>query len=278
MTAVSARALAALALAGLVACAAPTAPPPPPPPALPPAAGPAATTAASALAPTGTLRVGVYLGSPTSLVRTADGLSVGVAVDLGRELAQQLGVPHRLVEYPRLAAVLEALKTGDVDFTVTNASAARAKEMRFSPPLVALELGVLALPASPVRSIADLDRSGIRVGVAQGSSSQAALTKRLTQASVVAAPNLQAAAEMLRRGDIDCFATNKAILHEMADGLPGASILPGRWGEEHLAIAIPIAHEAGLPEVVRFADAVRADGRVQRAAQRAGLRGALALP
>jgi len=52
-----------------------------------------------ALAPTGVLRVGVYLGSPTSLVRDAKtGQSHGVAFALCHALGQQLGVPVQVVE------------------------------------------------------------------------------------------------------------------------------------------------------------------------------------
>ena len=41
-----------------------------------------------ALAPSGVLRVGVYLGSPTSWVKDPkSGESVGIALDLGKELA-----------------------------------------------------------------------------------------------------------------------------------------------------------------------------------------------
>src|SRR5882672_2309417 len=53
-----------------------------------------------ALAPTGKLRVGVYPGSPFSLMRDpATGETRGVAVELGRELAKRLGVPFEMVEY-----------------------------------------------------------------------------------------------------------------------------------------------------------------------------------
>ena len=80
-----------------------------------------------ALAPTGKLRVGVYPGSPTSLVKEAPASEArGVSVDIGKELARRLGVPYEQVEFPRVAAVLEALKAGQVDFTVTNATPARA--------------------------------------------------------------------------------------------------------------------------------------------------------
>jgi len=79
----------------------------------------------NALAPTGTLRVGVYPGSPTSLVKAADGTPAGVAHDLGQLLGQEIGVPVQLVQFDRVAQVVDALKAGQVDFTFTNASSRR---------------------------------------------------------------------------------------------------------------------------------------------------------
>ena len=61
-----------------------------------------------ALAPTGVLRVGVYPGSPTSLVRDPKtGKSAGVALELGQALGKQLGVPVQVVEFSRLSLVLD---------------------------------------------------------------------------------------------------------------------------------------------------------------------------
>jgi polar amino acid transport system substrate-binding protein len=226
------------------------------------------------LAPTGNLRVGVYPGSPTSLVRDAPaGEARGVSVDIGRELARRLGVPYEQVEFPRIAVVLEALQAGQVDFTVTNATPARAADMNFTAPLVELELGYLVVPGSRVTSIADVDKAGIKVGVSQGSTSQATLTRQLRNAVVVSAPTLKAAGEMLASGQVDTFATNKGILFEMADELRGARVLDGRWGLEELAIAIPKGREAGMDYVRGFADDVKAQGLVRRATERAGLRG-----
>jgi len=227
----------------------------------------------SPVAPTGTLRVGVYPGSPTSLVRDAAGQARGITVELGDELGRRLGVPVQRIEFPRLAAVLEALRNGAVDFTVTNASPARARDMAFSPPLLSLELGVLALPGSRVSSAVTMDQAGGRIGVSQGSSSQAALGQRLKQSRVVPAASLAEARQMLSRGEIDAFATNKGILFEMADALPGARVLDGAWGAEHLAIAIPLGREAALDEIRRFAADVTASGLLRGAAERAGLRG-----
>jgi polar amino acid transport system substrate-binding protein len=238
-------------------------------------APPSAPAAArSVLAPTGALRVGVYPGSPTSMVRTAGSSEMrGVSVDLGRELGQRLGVPVAIVEFQRVAEVIEALKASRVDFTITNATPARAADVDFTAPLIALELGYLSLPGSPVQTIESVDRPGLRIGVSQGSSSHATLPRLLRHATVVPAPSLQVAGQMLTAGELDAFATNKGILFELADTLPGARVLPGRWGVEHLAIGIPKGREAGMAWLREFAEQARASGSVRRAAERAGLRG-----
>jgi polar amino acid transport system substrate-binding protein len=229
------------------------------------------------LAPTGTLRVGVYAGSPTSLVRGPGvGEMRGVTVDIGRALAQRLGVPVDFVVLERVPEIIDALKAGRVDFTITNASPARARDVDFTPPLIGIESGYLVAAASPLRVLADIDRAGVRVGVTQGSTSQSVLSRDLTQARMVVAPSVSAATQMLRLGELDAFATNKAILFEMADQLPGARVLGGRWGMEQLAIAVPQGRTAAAPWLQAFAADVTAKGLVQQAAQRAGLRGTVA--
>ncbi len=233
-----------------------------------------------ALAPTGTLRVAVYPGSPTSMVRAAGSEEMrGLSVELGRELAQRLGVPAQVLVFDRVAEVVVALKEGRADFTVTNATPARAQDLDFTPPLLALELGYLVLPGSPVQSLSDVDRPGMRIGVTLGSSSQTTLTRELRQARVVTAPSLRAAGEMLQRSEIDAYATNKAVLFELADTLPRARIFEGRWGLEQLAIAVPKSRGAAAAEYLRgFAQAMRDEGLVRAASARAGLRGTAELP
>jgi polar amino acid transport system substrate-binding protein len=227
-----------------------------------------------ALAPTGVLRVGVYLGSPTSWVRDPrTGASHGVAFELGHALGQTLGVPVQVVSYPRVAEVIEGLKRADVDMTFTNATASRAKEVDFTPPLVQLELGVLVPAHSRIQSFADVDRAGVRLGVSQGSSSQGVLGQRLKQANLVPVASLDVAQLLLQRGDLEAFATNKGILFELSEKVPGAQVLNDRWGVENLAIAIPKGREAGRAYLNDFAQARVREGDVKRMSERAGLRG-----
>ena len=239
-----------------------------------PVTAPVTAQVRNTLAPTGTLRVAVYVGSPTSMVIDArSGQKVGVAVELGREMAQRLGVPLELKEFQRVAEVLDALKTGQADFTFTNATAERAQLLDFTAPLVDLELGYLVPATSPLQNLDDIDQAGRRVGVSQGSSSQGTLTRSFKQAQVVPVASLKAGAAMLTAGQLDAFATNKAVLFEMADSLPGARVLSGRWGLEHLAMAVPKGREAGLAFVREMAHDVQAKGQLAAIITRAGLRG-----
>jgi polar amino acid transport system substrate-binding protein len=240
------------------------------------AQSPGTTDFKKILAPTGRLRVAVYPGSPTSMIEdSATGGRKGVTFEVGEALAKRLGVPFEPVVVQRAAEAADALKSGAADFTITNATPARAKDLIFPATVLDLELGYLALTGSPVSSIDNVDRSGIRIGVAEGSTSQATLTREFKNATVVPAPSLAAAADMLSKKTIDAFATNKAILFEMSDTVKGSRVLDGRWGFEHLAMAIPKGREAASGYVAKFADDVRAQGFIKRAVERAGLRGAV---
>jgi polar amino acid transport system substrate-binding protein len=228
------------------------------------------------LAPKGKLRVGVYFGSPTSMVRDGKTNEIhGLSFDLGKELAKRLDVPFEQVSYQRISDVLEGMKAGDVDFTVSNSTPARAATVTFSQTLLTIELGYLVTATSPITTIADIQKPGLRIGVTQGSTSQGTIPKLLPNATVVPAQNYKRGIEMLEGGEIDTYATNKPTLFEMSDQMPGSRILEGRWGEEHLAVAIPRDHEAALEFIHRFVEDVQTSGLLAQAVERSGLRGAV---
>jgi polar amino acid transport system substrate-binding protein len=230
-----------------------------------------------ALAPSGKLRVVVYSGSPFSLVRNpVSGEMKGIAVELGKALAMRLGVPYEQVEFRRPAEIYEALKAGQIDVTIVNATPERADQFAWSPPLMLIELGFLAAAGFPVTTPADIDRPGVRVGVTQGGTMNSVLARELKNATVVPAATLKNGIEMLAQHKIDAYATNKANLFEMSDALPGSRVLDGRWGIEHLAMAIPKGRDAGFAYMRTFVEDANSDGLVARAAARVALRGVAA--
>lgn len=228
-----------------------------------------------ALAPSGVLRVGLYRGSPTSVIEGATPRDAkGVAYDLGRQLAAALGVPCETVIYPANAPLLEALEAGKVDVVFTNATAERARHMDFSQPFMSVEKSLLVPPGSPLRTLAAANRAGLKVGVSRGSSTSEELSKIYPAMSTQPIDTLRHAAQMLADRRIDAFATNDAILYQMSDGVPGSRVLPGHWGMETFAAGIPKGRQAGMPFLRRFMSQAQADGSIARAIERAGLRGA----
>jgi polar amino acid transport system substrate-binding protein len=228
------------------------------------------------LAPTGSLRVGVYRGSPTSMIiDPATGQTHGLAYDLGQEFARRLNVPIQYVTFQRVADIVTGIKNNEVDFTVTHATPVRAEDVSFSPHLISVELGYLVPAKSSIGGVEELDRPGVRIGVTKGSTSERTLPAKFKNAKIVAAENVRVAIEMLNRGELDSYATNKPTLFEMSDSMPGARVLDGNWGLEHMAIAIPKGREQALSFVGDFVREVQTDGLLEKIQQQAGLRGAV---
>ncbi len=226
------------------------------------------------LAPGGALKVGLYPGTPTSILQapvTAE--SRGVGYELGKELARRLGVPFEPVVFAKNADVLDAVKNGTIDVAFTNASAARARDMDFTAPYLEIELGFLVPAGSTIASMDDVDRPDVRVAVTEKSSSDEHFSSTLKEAVVVRAATVKIGIDMLASGAASTYTTNKPTLYEMAEALPGARVLAGRWGVERHAIALPKGRAAGLQFAEQFAEAAKSEGLVKAAVKRAGLRG-----
>ena len=229
---------------------------------------------AKLLAPSGSLRVGIYPGSPTSMVTDAAGTPHGLAYDLGGELAKWLGVPIDYVRFQRVADIVTAIHDGQVDFTMTNATPARASEVTFTQPVLAIELGFLVPANSPIGKVEDIDKPGVKIGVTKGSTSERTLPAKFKNATVVPAESVKVAIAMFGSSEIDVYATNKPTLFEMSDQMQGAKILDGNWGAEHMAIAIPKGREDALPLLNRFVAEEQSSGTLDTIQRQAGLRGA----
>lgn len=226
------------------------------------------------IAPSGALRVGLYPGSPNSFI---PGLTPeadkGVGYELGRALAQRLGIAFKPVMYKMNGDVLAAARANQVDFLLANATPTRAAYLAFTQPVLKIEQGYLASAHSNITHIEFIDRPEITVGVSAGSTSESVLPQILKHARIFAVQNLQEAAEKISTGELDAFATNKAILFELCDQLAGSHVLEGAWGIEKISIGIPIERHIALPYIQGFADEMQNNLFIKQAAARAGLRG-----
>ena len=117
------------------------------------------------LAPGGVLRVGVYGRSRYSMQADGQGGQLGLAHDLGVELARWLGTPLELVEFGSPARVLEALRSEEVDVTLAPLADARRLGLDATLPLLNSPLGSLALviPRGRQSGMAYLSRYALTV-------------------------------------------------------------------------------------------------------------------
>jgi len=235
--------------------------------------------ARQALAPTGRLRVGLQLGSPHNVIRdSASGDMKGVGFDLGKELARRMGVPFEPITYPSVGALLDAGKTGAWDVAFVGFSPARAKDWDFTALHMEVEFGYLVPAGSSISTMADVDRSGIRVAVQEKSQPDIFVSRTLKQAEVVRAPSLAATVEMLKSRRADAIFSIKPSLFEASNQLPGSRVLEGRPGIDPHAMVIPKGRDLGVAYARKFIEDAKSEGLVKAAIERVGMRGAAVAP
>jgi polar amino acid transport system substrate-binding protein len=118
-----------------------------------------------ALAPTGKLRVGLNLRR-SFLVKqdAATGEVTGMAVDFSRVLAGRLNITVELVLYPDVGPLVEGAHAGAWDIAFLGIDPARSDVMEFTAPYIEVDNTYLVPVNSPIHTLADADRSGVRIG------------------------------------------------------------------------------------------------------------------
>lgn len=227
-----------------------------------------------ALAPTGKLRVGLLLGDSTQAMKdAASGEIKGVGFDLGRELARRMSVPFEPILYPSIGALLDNGKTGAWDVAFIGLTPARAKEWDFAEAHLEVEFGYLVPGGSPISTVADVDRPGIRVAVQERSGPDAFLSSSLKNATLVRTANYAGALELAKSARADAVFSIKPILFELSNQAPGSRVLDGSPGTVPQAMAMPKGRDLGNSYARRFIEDAKAEGLVREAAERSGLRG-----
>ena len=237
-----------------------------------------AIEARQGLAPTGTLRVALQLANPLNVVQdTASGEMRGVGLDLGRELAQRIGVPFEPVFYPSVGALLGSPGAWDVAFV--GFSPARAQEWDFTGLHVEVEFGYLIPIRSGISTMSEVDRPGVRIAVQQNSGPDTFFTRTLRHAVLIRASSNPGAMDAVKSGGADVMGSIKPVLFELSSQLPGSRVLDGRPGIDPHAMAMPKGRGAAAVEYARqFIENAKAEGRVQAAIDRAEVRGVVVAP
>ncbi|MBK7742377.1 MAG: transporter substrate-binding domain-containing protein [Betaproteobacteria bacterium] len=235
--------------------------------------------AKAAVAPTGKLRVAFLLVPLYATKDPATGDLRGIAPDLGRQLAQRLGVPFEPVIYPNPPALLGGTKSGQWDVALFGISAERAADMDFSAPLMEVEQGYLVRAGVPITTASEVDRAGVRVVVLEKGGADVILSQTLKSATIIRVKTQPESAALLDAGRTEVYAATKTALFGVAASRPGSRMLEGRFLVEPFGMAVPNGRNpAAAAYVGKFVEDAKAGGLVRDAIERAGLRGVVVAP
>ena len=236
----------------------------------------AASTAVSDLAPTGKLRAAINFGNPVLAGRDgATHAPRGISVDLAHELARRLDVAIEIVPYDSAGKVISGIASQAWDICFLAIDPLRAADISFTEAYAVIEGVYLVAEKSTVRSIAEVDRPGTRIGVIVGSAYDLFLTREIKQATLVRAESAEGVMKLWVDGKLDSVAGVKQQLEADAARIPGLRMLAGRFMSINQAMGTPRGREAGAAYLRAYIDEMKSSGFVAQAFARNNITGAV---
>ena len=230
--------------------------------------------ARSELAPNGKLRVGLNYGNFLLVLKDGPGGEPrGIAPDLGRELAKRLGVPLEFVKFEQAGKLADAVKDGQCDVGFLGAEPQRANEIAFTSAYLEIPVTFLVPAGSPIRTIADVDKEGVRIAVSDRSAYDLFLTRTIRKAQLVRAQGIEASCELFVREKLDVLAGLKPRLVGDAEKLPGSRILDGQVTGVQQAVGTPKVRAAAARFLGSFVEDLKQSGLVSQIIAKHGVRG-----
>ncbi len=222
------------------------------------------------LAPTGKLRVAINLGNSVLAQGTPD-KPTGITPDLARELAKRLDVPYELVTFEAAGKAFEGLKAGKIDVIFVAIEPVRAAEIAFTAPYVLIE-GVYMVPKdSPIKTVADVDRPGIRIAVGKASAYDLYLTRTIKNATIVRAETGggRAMIDLFLKDKLEVAAGVKQPIVAYAKTNPNVRVIEQRFMEIQQAMGTPQGRDpAGAAYLKAFVEEMKKSGFVAEALKR----------
>lgn len=227
----------------------------------------------------GRIRVGLGVVAPHWAIKDpVTGELRGVAVDLARALAARLEIEFVPVEYPSPSRVPDGLKVGAWDVGFLGVDPSRATVVDFASPHMQVEATYLVPADSSIRNIADADQPGVRIAVARKGVEEIVLSRTIKRAELRGVETISAGFELLRAGNVDVLAAPRPALLQSSARLPGSRVLEDRFHATFGAMAVPKGQSGRLAYINEFIEEAKASGLVQRAIERAGVRGVQVAP
>ena len=217
------------------------------------------------LAPTGVLRAGINLSNFLLVTgKSANGDPEGVSPSLARLIAERLGVPLKLVSFKSPGELGDQVGKGVWDIGNIGAEPQRAEQIAFSAAYVEIASTYLVPAGSPIQTIAEVDRPGVRIAVAARSAYGLWLDRNIKHATLVHTEGLDGAYDKFVADKLEALSGLRPRLLTDVKKLPGARILDGQFSAVQQAVGTARKNVAGAAFLAAFVEEAKASGTIQR--------------
>jgi len=227
------------------------------------------------IAPTGKLRVAIAIstaGGAFWSTRTVSGGYAGVPVDLGKEMAAQLGVPVEYVAYDNSGQITDAAAKGIWDVAFLPQDAVRMTKMSFGPIYEVADATYIVKAGSTITNFASLDQPGVKVAAEYNTTTMRGAVAHLKNAKVIEYQTYDEIFNLLKNGEIDAFALSRDQLNAMAKKIPGTRVLDETFKQTVTAVAVPPNHPLALAFASKFLTDAITNGTLRKAYDNNGLK------
>jgi polar amino acid transport system substrate-binding protein len=231
------------------------------------------------LAPQGTLRAAVNLLNFLLVSgRGPAGEPQGVGPDMARAIADRLGVGLQLVPFDTPGELADAAASNTWDIGLIGAEPARAEHITFTSAYVEIEATYLVPAGSPILSLEQVDRPGVRIAVAARSAYDLWLKRHIQHATLVHAEGFDATFDLFQREGLEAMACLRPRLLSDAEKLPGSRILAGQFTAVQQSIGTHKRNTQAAVFLQQFVNEAIESGLVANLIQRHGIRGLSVAP
>jgi len=215
------------------------------------------------LAPTGVLRAGINLSNFLLVTgRSADGMPQGVSPDMAAAIAAKLGVPINYVPFKTPGELGDQAGKNVWDIGLIGAEPQRAAVMTFSAAYVEIEATYMVPPGSPITSIDQVDRKGVKVVTSARSAYGLWLENNIKNAELIQIAGLDGAFNKFKDDKIDVLAGLRPGLLKDIAKMPGATILPGKFSAVQQAVGCNKPATEGARYIAEFVENAKKSGLV----------------
>jgi polar amino acid transport system substrate-binding protein len=227
------------------------------------------------IAPTGKLRVAIAIspaGGAFWSTKTESGGYAGVPVDLGKEMAAELGVPVEYIVHQNSGQIVDAVSKGTWDITFLPKDPEREARMSFGPIYEVADATYIVKAGSAATNFQTLDQPGTKVAAVNNTTTMRGAVGHLKNAKVTGYQTYDEIFNLLKNGEIDAFALSRDQLNAMATKIPGTRVLDETFKQTVTAVAVPPNHPLSLAFATKFMNDAIANGILRKAYDNNGLK------